>query len=469
MPLVKPPIIEIQQNHIRKTLESILKNGLCSLKKIPSNDAIPNKTFTDESTHSLCVNYLNLVGCTTEERRAAIQTAVYEEYTGILGVALERTWPLQKIDNEKIAQAELIDRLINVVVFILEPPKNHPLKAQPFNGTSPVDLAFYEGNADDLTGASDGFSQSRGKLLSNKSLTTKHVTEIKTLHTFNLKEIKAILVPEPLFELVKTIFIKTRIDILAVPTEVFLLEKIPEMLFLLHNQKLNKPLNVHAPKFEEALNNFVKNQNCNQFSIHAVRLHTPFDFTVRFLKNIETHTSLIKKIEATIFDKHGDDGWVLVHKCFSVSKKANIEQLKKLGVSQKSIHLTEAEAVAGDALIAQLMKAKGENKMGNVYAALTTAQINMLDIYDVSIIELNNYYVISYSENKEKKVLMVIDNWEHVNQLVTTLQAAMRGYNTRTLFLNYKQAAKKLAAAQTEFSEAEQALFSSSKQQPSLS
>ena len=121
---VTQKIAEFQKIQIKKALDSINQLGIVPLGKINTQGYTPNFVVGSEGTQeNVCVNYLNLAACSPAVKKDAIHEAVWEEYTGIFGISLERAWPFSFPKNGLLFAQEIQSRLSANIVFVLEPPK----------------------------------------------------------------------------------------------------------------------------------------------------------------------------------------------------------------------------------------------------------------------------------------------------------------------------------------------------------
>lgn len=216
---------------------------MISLADISAKDALANPVLQIQSlSKTLCVNYIDLKGATAAETKTSIETACYEEYTGIFGILSERQHPFQSFKHAELMQEELIARLMNSIVLIVDSPQLTRRVLQPgqFDLQVPTELAFYDdGN--------HAFGQRRGKQLHGEKLPfTSRVTEITTGFSFKFKKgcpIQAILIPEPLFKLAQGIFADTSAKLIPVPLQELSLKRIPTILEYMHGEALPKERN----------------------------------------------------------------------------------------------------------------------------------------------------------------------------------------------------------------------------------
>ena len=79
-------------------LQSLKTHGIISLKDIEGNaeGLIVNYVVgTQRIQGNVCLNHLDLSSCSAGVKRDAIKVSVYEEYTGIMGISLERSFSSQ--------------------------------------------------------------------------------------------------------------------------------------------------------------------------------------------------------------------------------------------------------------------------------------------------------------------------------------------------------------------------------------
>jgi hypothetical protein len=179
-------------------------------------------------------------------------------------------------------------------------------------------------------------SQSRGSCLdTGRSIKSPRLLEIKTSHNFGHKEIIHVLVPEHLMELLPRQFTEAFDGkLISIPfTEKMVpINKIPQILEVLHGESIpSGSLDCSLPDYETALTRIAG--AIPEFSLHAVRLHTPFDYAPRYIANLSVSAKLLSAAHAhTLKEYPNGSGWVLVHK----TKMVNIPLEKRCGVSMSA-------------------------------------------------------------------------------------------------------------------------------------
>lgn len=446
----------VQDNANSQIIDSIARTNLCSLKKVSSSILVNPVLQIQGLEGNICLNYLNLTKSSAAEFDLALQTAVHEEYTGIYGILLERQWPFQRIESDSLLQREATERLINSLVFILKPPPKKIGRVSIFckNGEVEASLAAYEVNNGIPT---DGFSQSRDKsVISGKTLPhSVRITEIKTTHVFSKSEMQAILVPEHLVSLVEKKF--TGVTIIAVPTQDITLRSIPHILSILHDQKITKPINVKAPDYLLSLSTYIKENKLEECSIHAVRLHTSFDFTMRTIQGIASATSqnVISKSNATVIpDQRGDDDWIIVHKSYGISKEPVQERLKNQSFPEKYLERMKTASKHHSNIYDQLVKSKGNRGLSIIYDKLSLPQIEQLERLNVQVVSQDNFMMISFDPAVKNKVKTICNNKLFMQQAAIIIQSTWRGFWSRKIVTDYKENKSKLVLAEQALEEA---------------
>jgi len=454
---IQPPVKNVQSQANQAVFESISKNGLCATSKIRSKVLVNHVTQTPDLFKNICVNYVNLTHADENARRLALETAVLEEYCGIYGISLERQWPFQRFENSDLFKQEAVERLMNCVVFVLNPPTLGTRMAKPSGAQKACEISFYEHEHDEP----DDFAHQRDKnLLTGRTHPYTHrVTEIKTTHTFLLNEMQAILAPLDLVDDIKHVF--KGINVIPVPDKPMTFRSIPDISKRFHNEAIKEPITLTAPDFLEALLALTAEKSMQKFSIHAVRLNTTFDFTLRPIAALSKHKDLFKKVHAQVFAEGPDDfGWAIVHKNYGVSKAKLLE------------HLTKTEALPPDylsnvglamkpffPLFDELSKAKGALVINNVYANLSKPQTALLEKMGVSIVQHHEFYVLSHLPTIKQQVLRIVDDFNSLeNQSATKIQASFRGFWTRRVIEDVKNAKHQLALAKEVLDRAEDKL-----------
>ncbi len=397
-----------KEKAIQAIFRSIEKKGLVPLASIPSTVLV--NPVTNASEGNICVNFVNLDQADKNDAELAMKVAIDEEFMGVYGICLERQWPFQRFTSPELLKAEASERLMHSVVFILAPPARYPHTNTEIRGAQqPTEIALYQPL---MTSDRDGFSQSRDKsVITGQTMPySNRVTEIKTIHHFAKNEVLAVLVPEHLQSMATETF--TQIPIIPVAKKTLTLNSIPQLLTLYHNEKLKKPLTVEAPDYFGALSKFcAEKKNLTKFSLHAVRLHTNFDFIVRPITQVSTNQQLITSTNATVAVQYADDSaWIVVHKNFGVSKQNLLTKLQTLNVSYYS--KIEKGCQPAMAVYTQLAELKGEATLHNVYGELSMPQLSLLTALDVKIIKLDHFYMLKFLPELTDKVEKVVKDFE---------------------------------------------------------
>lgn len=452
-----------QQDETKKSLISIKNNGLCPLSKIPNNIS-PNPTLGVQSIYgNICVNHVNLKNTDSEQRKDALNIAIYEEYCGIYGIALERKWPMQSSKVPEILSDEISSRLMNSVVFVINRPEKTRIKTTKIPGSKKeIEIGCYESFTE------DGFSQqATGKVLLDKPTPkTDCLTEIKTPHVFPMSEVKAILVPEPLVGMVTEIYKNTNIEIIPVSTHAVKLTSIPQILDYMHNEKLSKECEVKAPNYEAALEAI--SNKYTEFSLHTVRLHSSYDFAPRYIADMQASSELIKSTGSVIIehDKTNNTGWVSAHKRVATSSLPAIENFGKLNVPKDKIINMKRATESLEATFNKFKNAKGDWVMNHVYS-LSKLQVHRLKQLGVKVIKVNEkFFATSIPANfdvtKKNAMQDIINKWDHrKNDAAVKIQSTFKMFRTRKNFIAYKNRKKELEEATLKFKLAEQKLLQS--------
>ena len=411
-------------------LRSIAAHGLCP-GGAPLGEPALHATYQSAKTdNAICVNYMNLTGASHQEQKLAIKVAVHEEYCGVYGIATERSFPFQKKTDSVLFQKELSERVMSCMVFILPPPKLSPRNGKIFGSRQTTHIAFYQ--LPDGSQNDDGFSQSRGgSLLADEDLSyTNRVTEIKTSKSFSKKEILVILVPKELVPLAQELFPHTQI----IPVENKAITiKLPQMLDILLNEKIHTPVKVNAPNFEGALLALPQ----KEYSIHAVRLHTTFDHTVRPVVGVEHNQAFLSKAKAKIAMVEADgSGFVFLSKKYATSKTAVISRMNKMpGVSPGATQSLEKE----DAIYKKFVSLRPLGaKISQAYK-LNNAQVRYMHQLGVHIYAHQHYHVLSYPERLQAQVADIVSQPKKISfMFAAKIQAAYRGFFARSTITDYR-------------------------------
>ncbi len=444
----KISIGDTQLEALKAVLESINTNGL-----IPANK-IPNKVLTNPVTNcqlidgDICVNYVNLSQAKPIEIKATMAMAVDEEYCGIYGICLERQWPFQRFSSPKLLHLEISDRLMQSVVFILNPPQKNPKITMVYCGKIPIKVASYEDEQQ------EGFSQSRGKSIVTgfEMPHSNNLTEIKTPHNFKKNEVKAVLVPEHLAALAAEIFCD--LPIIPVISKKLKLNSLPKILEHYHNEKLAKPIEIEAPDYLNALTIYCEKNKLTEFSLHAVRLHTSCDFMVRSISKVLGSEQVLKSTHAKIAQKFDDDSaFIIVHKSYGQNKHNLFKRLRENNLlPMQYILKMEEGAEYTKVLNLKLTELKNGLIISNIYHELSESQLSLLIDPAIKISQTDNYYyyVLTYPPQFENYVNKVINKFSAMQDASIKIQAYYRSSQTQRFFQNYQQKYENLKVAQQE-------------------
>lgn len=440
---------ESQKQAIQAVFHSINANGLLPLSRIPKTVLTNPVTQCHTVDGDICVNFVNLRDANKDEAKLALTTAIQEEYCGVYGISLERQWPFQRFASSKLLRAEVSERLIHSVVFILAPPqKNRGMYKKNITAgiEKPTMIAFYEGIK------KDGFAQSRDKsvVTGEKMPYSNRVTEIKTPHVFSKRDVYAVLVPEHLVNMARETF--TELRIIPVAIKRLELHSLPHILTVYHDEKIKGPLTVAAPDYLSALETFYCEEDTQEFSLHAVRLHTSFDFTVRPVTNVTSNEQLLNLTHAKIAKKDDDDSaWIIVHKNFGLSKQNLFNRLGHSDFPNQHLNTMKKGCQYSIELFSQLASLKSEVTLNNVYDELSKPQLFLLSDLNVDILKLEHFFVIKYSPKIAARVAQIVNNFKSVKEeAATTIQAAFRGYRAKKFFQEYREKHDVLKKAQKE-------------------
>lgn len=442
----KITIPNTKQQAIQGVLQSINHHGLVPLSQIPKSVLANPVAQVQSIDGDICVNYVNLRKADSAETRLALSLAVEEEWCGIYGICLERQWTFQRFSSIELLQAEASARLMQSIVFILNPPQKKIGNCIVSGGELSTDIVSYEPGK-------DGFAQQRARSVSTglKMAYSNRITEVKTPHNFKKNEIKAVFVPEQLVDMAREFF--TDLKIIPVISKVVTLHAIPKILELYHNEILKKPLKVEAPDYLGAIHTFCENEHLTTFSLHAVRLHTDFDFIVRPISRVTGNEHIIHSTYAKIAKQFDDDSaFIIVHKNYGQSKLNLIERLRvHKFLPEDCIVKMERGCQFSIAMNTNLTQLKGGLIISNAYKDLSEVQLSLLVDPDIKVIKAERFYVLAYPLRLEEYVNTVVNKFHVMQESVTKIQAFTRGSRTRTFFEDYRQKQENLKIAQQEF------------------
>jgi hypothetical protein len=442
-----PPSLEsIRDAANVKIFKSINKRGLCSLKHIPMEEVLVNPVLQSRAIDGMiCVNYANLKDASAEELNTIFKTLTYEEYTGIYGIAAERQSPFQQFNNANLFQAELTERLMSSLVFILSAPfmgsRTYPKSSHLIAQTI---LRPY--------GSDDSYSQLRGELLiKDKVAPSNRITEIKTSFKFDYNFVfSAVLIPEHLFTIAKSLLSNWQIPFISVPSGQVTLTRIPAILQKLHGEKMpaNSHVNVIAPLYHDSLREYFKDSDSSEFSLHVVRLQTSYDFMLRTISNNFTKETdqLLKKIQAETIVKSEQEAIIAVHKRFGVTRLARLKALDDIPLETKR---KIVDSNTENEVIYLHLKGLAKRSMIYIYSLLSKSQQNrLIEKYAVLITPIrNDSLAITFSRNQNIKNIMK-ETETIKTQAATKIQRQFRLFSTKKDYLDYK--AKKAAYLQAE-------------------
>lgn len=441
----------IQTSENIKILASIDEHGLRPLSQI-SPDILTNPVLqTQDLDGNICVNYLNMEKASPQERIEAIQVAIFEEYCGVYGICLERQWPFQRFTSQPLLHQEMSERLNHSIVFMLRPPG---LYKGVYSSLSSYSVASYTSDHDR---PADGVTQNRGRnLLDCSKDSCGRISEIKTTHHFSKADIFAAFVPEPLCEIAREVLKDIQIVPVTSCTKTF--KAIPEILAIFHDHVLDKEVSLSIPDYFSSISSYINEKRITECSLHAVRMHTQFDFITRRIESVDLSADLLKEISAKVHHVDPDQSaWITVHKNYGLSKEKLINKLRKNFAEnnfENYFHKIIEANRSSMALIEKLIKAKGKDCLTYLYQSLTPYQIRSLENIRVKVIQQSFCYVLSFKKTVQKRVEEILDSHR---QPAIYLQALFRGFFVRKVINQYKQKREQLAIAQLEYRQAERA------------
>jgi hypothetical protein len=359
----------------------------------------------------------------------------------------------------ELLMQEIQARITHQVLFILQPPSLLPFRGKPFDAQDSVDLAYYSPKRD------DGFSQARSKSVFTGADIPfcSNVTEIKTDKDFSIekKDVIAILVPEHLVETCHEIFSATGIDIISVSSSQKTLRCLPQILEMSFKETLTDPLSLHVPKYATVLDAYCQQNKISHFSLHAVRLNTDSDFTLRPIANGHLHQAVLKSVHARIAHQNEDGlAWAVIHKKYGQSKD---ELIKNLGKHLPAAHMESFLRINRRSMdnFKQLASLKGEHLINMTYVTLQSGQVDFLLKHGIDLARTPYYFMMHCSKEKTPLLKKVIDEFETIQQeQATVIQSHVRGYHCQKFFKGYQKAKHKMEAAQYEMEANKQWLLS---------
>ncbi len=468
---VSQQIIEHKNSQIQNVLRSIQRRGIVPLAAISKDCQVNFILGSSETQQNVCVNYLDLSKCTVDQCKHAIKVAVWEEYTGIFGISLERAWPFAVQQNPALVQEEITQRLCNNIVFVLAPP-NKPCKQGRLAASPSIRVnkcyEFFKQKEEQLS--TDGMSQQRGQCLDLDSSVAPEVTEIKTSHHFKDEEILAVLVPQHLVPLLPEEFatgFKDKIILVENTKTLKPIAKIPQSLTILHKETITPGTSFSVPDYEKVIYEKILPQH-QQFSLHAVRLQTNFDFIPRYIANLSQNTALINASQAIVLTEYPDNsGWVLVHKSKVIDPEVS-KKIKQTGASF-SPHLDPSE------IRDKILSAKGSFNMSRYYGISKAAQVGLCLVPGVTAIDIGyNMTMLSFPEAQRQLVGNLVELEkigleklaQELVEATTTMQACFRMHKSKTAYssaitakVKVEKIEKELLAARHELELAKAKIF----------
>lgn len=370
-----------------RQLNSINKNGLASLKVILDLDPSAKVNFitgTQSIQANICLNHLELSGVSRSEVQRALDIAVYEEYTGVMGISWERGYQMVKTSPE-LSKMEISERLNSNVLFVLKPPTNgypYDFPVHGGNGTRRV-RSFFR--------ADDGLSQARDKLLtSGESVISDRITEIKTETRFSADDVLYVLVPEALLDCAEASLDKYRGKIIPVPSTTISAVKAPQILKELIGEAMDGRLGVEVPDYRRVLQESILGAGLENFCLHAVRLTTTFDTEPRFVADLELSSRLLQDAGAYVCHRNEDgSGWAFVHKTRLIDFAKYNEGMIRRGLTFRFGTAEDIERRI------QILAAKGDFAMSRTVGADTDYHRAGFECIGVRAVDCGSYRLIS--------------------------------------------------------------------------
>jgi len=455
-----------------KQLESLAKHGIVSLCEVEQKEkglSVNYVVGTQRIQGSVCLNHIELKSRTVQEIRDAIRIAVYEEYTGILGISLERGFPLLKTTGA-LTKKEIADRLSANIVFVLKPPT--------FKTHAPVvlfDSSTRISRIRTAYSATDGLSQSRAELVTGGKVASDRICEIKTDNTFDWSQVLKVLVPESLMEAASSAFSEHASKLISVEDVDATITKIPSILTIFHKEHTEGSLLLSVPNYERVLLDTIVPRYSN-FCLHAVRLNTIFDVAVRYAENLSTSADTIKAANSSVAAKDPlGGGWFLLHQAALIDTKLMQERMKEAGASRLDVYNKDL-----DLSRANILACKGDSVMRRIGIELTDNQLLGLKRLNVSVVDCGDFLMLGVPESLAKKKNLLGEASTIGEQLklqsVTTLlklfrvrqarqhtkresaavaiQTHYRGYVARTNYSSLVESSSKVKALEEELAKA---------------
>ncbi len=442
-----------------RTFQSLLKKGICPLSALSIAESFPNPTLGVEKVRgNVSVNFIDFTNpwMTKESKSNVVNIATFEEYTGIFGISLERRWSFQSQKTNKINMDEITKRLCASIVVVLKADQDDSLTvlcslaASELKSSSRKDLVV-------------------GTKVSNDLNAESSITEIKTSHVFPLKEWLAILVPEPLIELASSIF-KGKIKIISVPIKKTKLNKLPEILAYLHLETLGGPVEVYAPQYDTALNNFIEKEKLKKFLLHAVRLNTTYDFNYWYIDDLKKNHGLITRLHGKIVQQNSSgSGWVKFHKSVATTtQRERLNEIYPLTVAKEISEANQFNQQSYEELL-RVKQSQTTNEKRQIYGKLSAEKIEILKNQGAQVLSVHGYWILAFPKSLTPKVEEIISKnpeqikLEQLKKLeeersARILQAAIcSALSTTTLFKIVKKQ-EQIKTLQNEITELRQSL-----------
>jgi hypothetical protein len=436
-----PDFEQIKQLANQIILESVHRDGLRPLATIHPSVMVNSTTPVSSTASHICVNYVNLESTTLTQQEQALRTVVEEEYKGILGISLERQWPYT---SQKLLTQETYERLHANLVFILSPPNKCPTIARvPKAGgmTPPLALRFYVPD-------NDGFSQFRkNSLIKDISLGHSYaVTEVKTTHHFEDKDILAILAPEQYFELAASVFGEEKL--IKVPSKKICLAAFSKYLESAHQQTLASPLTLDAPDYLSCIKALVASRRLETFSVHCLRLHTTFDFVTRKVCGLSGLEALLRESKAQVLERNDkDEALVMLHKQYAYDRDPIINRFKDKGMPTAMLAGIIASGRHEQAIFEHYRKHKGDYRLTLFAEKLPLVKQTALKKAKIDVMGHPHYTMLAFQPALELKLQAILDT-PLETLAATNIQASYQGYKVRNLFSQFKVAKTEFEAAQ---------------------
>jgi len=328
---------ELRDTYNRESMKSLKRMGISPYNDLTKLKHKPNFVISPVTIrNTVCLNYFNLQDISPQEVEDALKVGVWEEYYGIIGISLERAWPLHH-DNREFICKEFQQRMSSNIVFVLKPPMYHVMQSGIVRGSMKNEGAPVGVYTNTKDWSNYSFAATRGNPLIHPTVRTSRMTEMKVSIKFSLKEhVLAILVPENLH---KTALKEFKEDfnvnqIICVKEKEFEIVRVPQTLTMLQkdngeyvrNSIKKNRVKVKLPDYEKALAKIAKEHP--RFSLHAVRLYSELDFMPRYIHNIKNHRDFITSHGGKIGPIESDgSGWAIVHKSIGVSLLPSIRRI----------------------------------------------------------------------------------------------------------------------------------------------